>query len=204
MDSTITASSPKSAILRTYLQWLKFPTNAIGILFVVLPIIGAQILQKLYPIADNHFITILGTQALLIHNIQYSFINLGQYIGSATAISFLIFWKRKECIGQQKSIFVIHLGFCLLASLLCMFIAAYYTDEILSHFSVEAKYYDLAKTYFRCGLMNMVLQAVYLSLMGVVIASSKERLSLVLSVTSLILGVLIDSIAIHIIFSGSV
>jgi Na+-driven multidrug efflux pump len=144
----------------------------------------------------------LGTEALLIHNIQYSFINLGQYIGGATAASCLIFWKRAEYADKQGGIFYIHMGLCLGVSLICMLVASLYSEGILTHFSVNPEYYSLATKYFNLGLLNMGLQAMYLALIGIVIAVSRERLSLIFSIVLLLLNIVADSLIIHLFFTG--
>lgn len=194
----------KKISLNKYLSWFSLPVGLGAIFLSIIPIVFAQLLQKFYPIIDNHYIGQLGTQALLIHNIQYSFISLGQYIGSATAISCLIFWKRAEFIDKQKSVLVLHVGLCLLASLICFSVASFYTSNILSYFSVDAIYNNLAKIYFHIGLVNMVLQSLYVGLLGIVIAANKEKLSLVFSIILLIINLLADSIALHVVFSGGI
>ncbi len=183
---------------------LELTVNFKKTLLAVLPLMLVQILQRFAPIIDNHYIANLGTEALLIHNIQYSFINLGQYIGSATAVSCLIFWKRAEYADKQGGIFYIHMGLCLGISLICMLVASLYSQNILAHFSVKPEYYSLATKYFNLGLFNMVLQAMYLALIGIVIAVNKERLSLLFSIVLLLLNIAADSLIIHLFFSGEI
>ncbi len=173
-------------------------------ILAVLPLMLAQILQRFSPIIDNHYIANLGTEALLIHNIQYSFINLGQYIGGATAVSCLIFWKRSEYADKQGGIFYIHMGLCLSVSLICMLVASHYSNSILAHFSVKPAYYSLAAKYFNLGLFNMVLQAMYLALIGIVIAVNKEKLSLLFSIALLFLNIFADSLIIHLFFNSKI
>src|SRR3990167_1636241 len=145
------------------LKW-EFSVDFKKILLALMPLMLVQILQRFSPIIDNHFIAYLGTQALLIHNIQFSFINLGQYIGAATAVSCLIFWKRADYVGKQSSIFYIHMGLCFFSTFIFMLVASYYSSTILTHFSVQPEYYLLATKYLNLGLWNMVLQAMYLAL----------------------------------------
>lgn len=171
-------------------------------LFAILPLFLAQIVQRFYPIIDNHYIASMGTQALLIHNIQYSFISLGQYIGGATAVSCLVFWKRANYVDKQGGVFYMHMGLCLAISLICTLIASYYSSNIMAHFSVPTEYYPLAMRYFHLGLCNMTLQAMYLGLIGIVIAVNKEKLSLIFSVVILTLNIVIDSLAIHFFYLG--
>ena len=185
-----------------YLRWFKWSPSIWIALFSILPIILSQLSQRLFPVVDNHYLSTLGTQALLIHNIQYSLICLGQYIGSATATSCLVFWKRQEYAGKQKSIFLAHILFCLTSVFLCSIIASYYTKPILTHFSVHQSYFHLAKIYFHIGLFNMILQAIYFALSGMLIATGQEKLGLILAFILLGLNILGDSIATHFLFSG--
>jgi Na+-driven multidrug efflux pump len=173
-------------------------------LFAILPLMLAQIVQRFYPIIDNHYISNLGAEALLIHNIQYGFINFGQYIGSATAVSCLVFWNRAEYHGKQGGIFYINMGMCIGASLLFALIASVFSNQILSHFSVPTEYYSLASRYFHLGLCNMVLQALYIGLIGIVISVNKERLSLFFSLALLGFNIVSDSLVIHFLFSGAI
>lgn len=203
MNETVIESNMMSSLKsQGYLTWFKPPSDIIITLLAIFPIIFSQILQRLFPIVDNHFITYLGTQALLIHNIQYSFVYLGQYIGTASATSCLIFWKRSEYVDTQKSIFVIHFGLCIAISLVCLIIGNLYLKNILLHFSIQPQYWKLAKIYLRIGLVNMALQAVYLTMTGIIIAKGKEKLSLIFSVVFLVLNFSADFIAIHFVFSG--
>jgi hypothetical protein len=85
-----------------------------------------------------------------------------------------------------------------------MLIASYYSHSILAYFSIQPEYFSLAIKYFHLGLCNMVLQAIYLGLMGIVIAVNKEKLSLIFSIVLLLLNILVDSLAIHWLFSGEI
>lgn len=204
MNNTISTSRKAYDKIVGTIQFFQFPIGIKGIFYSVLPIMFIQALQRIYPIIDNHFITVLGTQALLIHNIQYSFISLGQYIGAATATSYLIFWRRDENSDKQRSIFIIQFGLCFLVTLFCVLFATLYTKEILNHFSVQKEYYHLATVYFHLGLINMLFQAIYLALIGVIIAEKMEKLSLFFSIILLSLNFLVDYVAIHFIFSGMI
>lgn len=205
MDNVLVKQNSNSeAYVKTKSSWMSFPAGSKLILLTILPLIFSQIISRIYPIVDNHYINILGTQALLIHNIQYGFISLGQYIGSGTAITCLIFWKRSIYADKQKSVFALHVGLCAIVTLFCMFLASVFAKDILSYFAVQRKYISVGVSYFRIGLFNMVLQAIYLTLMGIVVASNKEKLSLYFSIALLALNVVADTIAIHATFSGPV
>lgn len=186
------------------LWWFKTPLEWQLALFAIMPIVLAQLSQRLFPVIDNHYLSQLGNQALLIHNIQYSFIYLGQYIGGATATSCLIFWKRSEYVNKQKYLSLVHLGFCFSIATLSAIAAYYFTSPILSHFSVDPEYMSVAKTYFHIGLVNMVLQACYLALAGMLIATGQEKLGLMISLVLMLLNIFGDSIAIHMFFSGMI
>lgn len=202
MSNTTIAKTYESELENSTFQKVCSSVNFRKSLFAILPLILAQIVQRFYPIIDNHYISNLGTQALLIHNIQYGFINFGQYIGSATAVSCLVFWNRAEYRGKQGGIFYINMGMCLVISLFFALIAGVFSNQILSHFSVPTDYYPVAMKYFHLGLCNMVLQALYIGLIGIVISVNKERLSLLFSLALLGFNVLSDSLAIHFLFSG--
>lgn len=204
MSESTVENTPENIQSKTQnLKW-EFSVDFKTTLLAIMPLILVQILQRFSPIIDNHFIAYLGNQALLIHNIQFSFINLGQYIGAATAVSCLIFWKRANYIGKQSSIFYIHMGLCFFSTFICMLVASYYSSAILNHFSVPPEYFSLATKYFNLGLCNMVLQAMYLALIGIVIAVNKERLSLFFSIALLTLNFLADWLIIRLLFTGEI
>jgi Na+-driven multidrug efflux pump len=80
----------------TFRLWLAPPKYLLSIFKIIIPLVIAQLLQRLYPAVDNRYLSTLGSQALLIYNLQYNFVNLGQFIGIATSFSALLFWNRKE------------------------------------------------------------------------------------------------------------
>jgi Na+-driven multidrug efflux pump len=183
-------------------RWLKPPSQLGKYYLLVLPIILSQLLQRLYPIVDNHYLVVIGSQALLIHNIQYNLTLLGQFIGSATAMSCLIFWERKEYSGAQRNIFIMHLLFVSLISLFCGIILALFSQHIIKHFSVDPSYYHVANVYLYIGIINMVCIAIYSALDGILVAIKKQKLSVYFSLALLLGNIFFDYYAVKIIFSG--
>lgn len=168
----------------------------------VLPLIIAQILQRLYFVVDNHYIAVLGENALLIHNIQFSFLYIGQYIGAATGTSCLIFWRRNEYIHNQNAVFNYHMLLCFVVTLLCVIGAGLFSYPIMHYFNVPKSYLNIATFYFEYGLFNMALQSVYVSMFGVSVASGKEKLTLLTSAMMLFIAIFVDRIAVYYVFDG--
>lgn len=165
-------------------------------IFSVLPIIFSQLSQRLFPIVDNHYIGFMGNQPLLIHNILYGFIFLGQSIGGATATCCLIFWNRSDFCNHQRGIFLISLLLCFACAILLALAANQYSNEIFNYFGINDNYLGIAKLYFRIGLANMILQAIYFALSGMIIAVGEEKSTLIYSFTLLILNLAADKLAI--------
>ncbi len=183
-------------------EWLKPPLNIKNCLLMAMPIIISQILQKLYPIVDSRFISYLGNQALLIHSVQYNFIIFGQFIGMATGISCLVFWKRKECIQKQGSIFIKHVSLAVICMLFFAAIFGYFLPIIIVEYKINSAYFQLSHRYLFIGLCNMILQAVYSSLDGIMIASEQQKKSMLISFLILITNLIANTIGINILFSG--
>lgn len=178
------------------------PNDLSKIYLSVLPLILAQILQRLYFVVDNHYISVLGEQALLIHNIQFSFLYIGQYIGAATGISCLIFWKREEYRNQQNAVFNFHMMLCFMATLICVIGAGIFSNQIMRYFNVPDNYLKMSIYYFDYGLFNMTLQSLYVGMFGVAVASGKEKLTLITSGIMLLIAVFVDRFAVYQIFDG--
>ena len=205
MNNGFTFTKLNKFSLWNFFKQLKLNSNDYkNLRLSIFPLILAQILQRLYFVVDNHFIAKLGSEALLINNIQFSFLYIGQYIGGATATSCLIFWNRQEYKGKQGSVFFIHILLCVLASALCMTIGYIFSHRILNYFSVPSEYTELATNYFKCGLMNLILQSLYVSLLGVMVALGKERLTFIISGGMLITATIINYFSIHLFFNGIV
>lgn len=182
--------------------WLKKPDNLWACFIVILPLIASQILQRLYPIIDNRYLTVLGDNALYIHNIQYNFISFGQFIGFATFISCLVFWRRKECLNQQGSILIKHL---LLAGSFTLFFAIIgwiYASTILTHYKVNQSYLPLAIIYLKIGLCNMVLQAIYGGLDGMLVGSQQQRQSMYIAILLVIANIIANRYAVYTLYTG--
>jgi len=184
-------------------NWLKPPLNWKTCYLLVFPIIISQILQRLYPVIDSRFISLLGNEPLLIHSVQYNFIIFGQFIGSATAISCLVFWSRKECVQRQGSIFLKHLLLVCLSMVALAVQLGIFSRYIMTSYKVDPVYLSLSSTYLCIGLVNMVLQAIYGSLDGMLIASGQQKRAVLISFALLIANILADAFAIYILFSGT-
>ena len=169
----------------------------------MLPILIAQLLQRLYPVIDNHFIGFLGQQALYLHNIQFNFITFGQFIGTATSISILVFWRRKECIHQQGQILIKHLLSTALLTLATALTAWIFSEKILLAYSVDTNTITVARTYLGIGLINMVLQSIYISLDGALVASKLQKISMVIAAALVSGNIISDRLSISYFFSSN-
>ena len=181
--------------------WIRKPNNLFACFLVILPLITSQILQRLYPIIDNRYITVLGDKALYIHNVQYNFIMFGQFIGFATFISCLVFWKRKECLNQQGNILVKHLLLAGSFTLLFAIIGWIFASTILTHYKVDKSYLPIATIYLKIGLCNMVLQAIYGGLDGMLVGSQQQRNSMYIAILLVISNILVNRYAVYTIYS---
>lgn len=184
-------------------NWMCKPENITKCFLMVLPLIASQILQRLYPIIDNRYLTVLGHEALYVHNIQYNFINFGQFIGLATFISCLVFWKRKECLNQQGSILIKHLFLAGLFTVSLGLLGWVFTADVLTSYKIEKAYFPLAIIYLKIGLCNMVLQAIYGGLDGMLVGTQQQKCSMYIS-TFLVMGnILVDHYAVYSLYSGA-
>lgn len=182
--------------------WLRIPPGWKACYLLVLPIIISQILQRLYPVIDSRYISLLGKEALLLHSVQYNFIIFGQFMGAATAISCLVFWKRQECIKKQGSIFLKHILLVGVSMAVLALILAVFSSWINIEYKVDSAYLKVGSIYLCIGLCNMVLQALYGSLDGMLLASGQQKKSMMISFVMLFVNVLADAYAIHFLFSG--
>jgi Na+-driven multidrug efflux pump len=166
-------------------------------LLLAMPLFFSQILLRLFPIVDNHYVSYLGSEALLIHNIQANFILLGQFVGVATMISLLVFWKRAECQGKQGSVLKRHLFLTLGFVVLVAIPAGMFAKSIMHAYGISPAYLPLACWYLRIGLVTMIGQALYGSLDGVLTGMNQQHWGMLLSGILLILNILIDAYVIH-------
>ena len=181
--------------------WINIPPNLAKQYYVLLPLILAQILQRLYLMVDSRYATELGQQALLIHSVQYNFIAFGQLIGAATAISCLIFWRRKEDYLKQGSIFTKHL---VLTTCFCLLVAipsTFFAKAIVIAYKIDPNFAKIGCIYLWIGLINMILQAVFGSLDGMLIASGQQRKSMAISLLLVLCKVVFDIYAVDILFT---
>jgi len=183
-------------------MWLRKPDKLWLSFLVLLPIIASQILQRLYPIIDNRYLAMLGEQALYIHNVQYNFITFGQFVGFATYISCLVFWRRKECSGQQGNILIKHLLLAGLFTSSFAILSWIFSSTILEYYKVDSTYLPIAKTYLKMGLCSMVLQALYGGLDGMLVGSQQQHSSMYIATLLVMMNIIIDRYAAHMLFSG--
>mgnify|MGYP003647044968 CR=1 FL=1 len=185
-----------------YKKWLAMPSGFAKSLYVVIPIILSQVLQRLYPIIDNRYFAALGQEALYLHNIQYNFIALGQFIGLATYISCLIFWRREECLSRQGNILIKHL---VLAGALTAFLGLgfwIYLPEIITGYQIDNAYLPLAEMYLKIGVCNMVLYAIYGGLDGMLVGSQQQKYSLYIAAFMVTACVIFNQYASYALFTG--
>lgn len=182
--------------------WFKKPLNLRSALWVILPLLFSQLLQRLYPIVDSRYVAALGQQPLLIHSLTYNFVAFGALIGMASATSCLIFWRRDECLNRQGSIFIKHI---LLATVLGLFIllpTAYFSIDILDLYKVSHAFLSIGVVYLYIALLNMLLQALYGAIDGMLIASGQQSKSMMISGVLLLLNILTDMAIIHWLYQG--
>ncbi len=179
--------------------WIKKPEQLKNHFMVMLPIVASQVLQRLYPVVDNHYLSTFGNEVLYVHGIQYNFITFGQFIGLATYMSCLVFWRRQEYLGKQGGILVSHLLMSGLFSVLLAIFSWIFTPSILAYYKISQAYMPMAKTYLRIGLCSMVLQAIYGGLDGMLVSSQKQKISMCIAVFLLAGNIIVDK---YIVFSN--
>lgn len=184
------------------LPWLRKPDSLLMCFLMVIPILASQILQRLYPIIDNRYLTVLGSQALYIHNVQYNFTTFGQFIGFATFISCLVFWKRKECRDKQGSILIKHLVLAGSFTLVVAILSWIFAPTILTYYKIDPSYLAIATIYLKIGLCSMVLQAIYGGLDGMLVGSQQQRGSMYIALFLVITNVVVDRYAVYSLYSG--
>ena len=179
-------------------DWLKVSRqNFVSRLWIVLPVALSQILQRLFHVVDNRFVGLLGNDALLLHNVQYTFVVFGQLMGAATATSALVFWSRKETEHAKRSLLNRHLMTSAGLGIFFWALFASLAQPIFSHFSVApALYAQGGHLYFLIGLTNMALQGVYGTIDGCLIASGKQKVTFVLSAIQVTLNAISDYAAV--------
>ena len=158
----------------------------------LMPLLLAQIVQRFYYILMSRYIAEMGHSALIIQSIQYVFITIGQLLGTACSISCLIFWKRKEFADKQKTLCY---RLCLLTIAVLSIIALAccpFLGLCLHHYGVKGAYYQVGLYFLAFSLLNMILQAMYVALSGMLLASKQYiksmALALVLVVGMMLMG----------------
>lgn len=183
--------------------WLRTPDNTLKSFLIIIPIVISQILQRLFPIIDNRYFNILGREATYLHNIQYNFVTLGQFIGLATYISILVFWRRKDCLTKQGNILIKHLfvsGFFTITFCIISWLSIPY---ILKKYAIDKNLYSLATMYLKIGLINMVIQAIFGGLDGILIGTQQQKYSMLLAIFILLGNWFADYYAVFIIYSNT-
>lgn len=183
-------------------QWMRKPGNLTACFLVILPIVTSQILQRLYPIIDNRYLSVLGNEALYIHNIQYNFISFGQFVGFATYISCLVFWRREECLSKQGGVLIKHLLMAGIFTSIFALLGWIFATPILSYYKVSEPFLPLAALYLKIGLCNMVLQAIYGGIDGMLVGSQQQRKSMYIAVFLVLGNILVNRYAVYSMFAG--
>ncbi|MCW5589340.1 MAG: hypothetical protein KIT27_06710 [Legionellales bacterium] len=179
------------------------PENLQHHFILLLPIVFSQIFQRFFPIIDNRYIAVLGQSALYIHNLQYVFITFGQFIGLATYISCLVFFNREECKGKEGSVLINHLLLSGTIALCIAITAGVFSYQFVTFCKVQTSYIPLAIAYLRIGLINMILQTLYCTVDGILVASKKQNFSMKIAFVLVILNIIIDSQIVSYYFHGS-
>ncbi len=179
----------------------EFPQSLYSHFLLLIPLIASQFFQRMFHIIDNRFVGILGSDALLIHNVQYNFILLGQLMSVATTTSMLVFWKRKEAQGKQGSLFLIHFLSALILSFLCAVVFFVLRSHLAEHFEISSYLLQLTKQYFIIGIINMVLQCIYGSIEGSLIATGKTKYCMFFSALLVAGNLVLDFISIQLFFT---
>lgn len=152
----------------------KFAVKFRAHIWILLPLIVTQLLQKSQDLVDDRFVAFLGTDALAIHNVLYSLFLIGQEIGLAAATSALIFWKRKEVEGKQGLVLRLHLAMPVLLTSFASLIIYFYLGSIIAYFKVPESHFYLAKMYLTYGLVNLVVRSAYVPLTAMLIACDQR------------------------------
>jgi Na+-driven multidrug efflux pump len=182
-------------------SWLRVPNGLSRAFLIIIPIIVSQILQRLFPIIDNRYFNMLGNEATYLHNIQYNFVTLGQFIGLATYISSLVFWKKEECLLKQGNILIKHIMasglFTMALGILCWI----FLPTLLTHYQIDPSYYPLAMMYFKIGIINMIFQAIFGGLDGMLVGTQQQKYSMFLAAFLLLGNWTADHYAVHVLYS---
>lgn len=186
----------------SHVGWFLKPENLRKHYLIILPLIFSQLCQRVFHIIDNRFIEKLGHEILYIHNLQYTFIILGQLIGVAGATAGLVLWNSTEKQGRKRS--VLFQLMTMTGAATCVFVIpiAILLPWILQFFAIPAALRHLASSYIHIGLLNMMLYSVYLCLDGLLIATRRQNWSLIVSASLTAVNLLADFSVIHFYFSG--
>lgn len=175
MIRTAVTAAVHFAVTQPTKFWSKFRQH----MWILLPLIATQLLQKLQDLVDDRLMNALGLPALTIHNVQGSLYALSQEIGLISATSLLIFWKRKETVGKQRSVLILHLFLTLFLTLFICFFTYKNTSTLCRHFNVPDDYLGTAETYLQFGIANLILRALYVPVNTILIAVNQRMRSVV-------------------------
>ena len=160
--------------MENLINWIKPPTHLKRCFIAIWPLIFSQFCLRVFHILDNRFVAKLGAEAIYIHNIQYTFIVFGQFIGIAGATAGLVFWNRKE-IQERKAGLVLQLLLSTaVVTVTCGILFHVFNDQIVTFFKIPIDFRVLAKIYLQIGVVNMILYALYLMLDGILIANNLQ------------------------------
>jgi Na+-driven multidrug efflux pump len=187
-----------------YLKWVSLPADLKLTFISILPLILAQFIQRLYFIIDSRYVAMLGQQALVINSVQYNFLSLGQLIGMATAMSCLVFWKREENKGRQRSIFIKHISLNIIVCLFLCVISACFINKLSAAYGIDIHYLRIARTYLLIGLFNTLLQSILFCLDGVLIATGQQKAIFIISTFLTVSKLILNSIIVYVFFSGKI
>lgn len=154
-------------------------------MWILLPLIATQLLQKLQDLVDDRLMNTLGLPALTIHNVQGSLYSLSQEIGLIAATSLLIFWKRQESKGKQKNVLSLHLILTLFLSGLVCFFTYRNIPFLCNHFEIPVEYHHTAELYLKVGLFNIMLRALYVPV-NTILITCNQRLKCIGCILSLV------------------
>lgn len=174
------------------LSWIKLPSDPVTYLFMMIPLMASQILQRFFHILENRFIANLNESILLIHNIQYNFIIIGQFLGIAGSTTALILFNRTENELCQKDLAKLILKWTIIFGII-IFIPSYFTrDWIIQHFKIDPTNQHLASIYICIGLINMILQSIFGTIEGMLISQRRQKMTFLLAFILVVLNLVTD------------
>ena len=129
---------------------------------------------------------------LYVNSVQFTFVMLGQCVGLASATSCLIFWKLRENLLKQGSIFVKHTActmICLLLIVACLLLL---DDMIFKAFGIKTAAAEITQQYFSIGIMSLLAQGIYTLFDGVLLAQERQKYGLTIIIALVVLNITFD------------